>query len=444
MEKSTIENVREYKFDPKSVIEGLNGYYESEPRNGVIRVYRNDVDGPAYLGVNWLSALIEWLREDHDIFYYPGMNAAKMCGLRATIQKLRKDLEDARNETRKAVNEQVKKDQLYTCEAFCDILEALGISKSDTVHLDIPGLKTKAIQRASVIKVEHDTEIENLKADLKKAKMEKEKFLIEVADREDEIESLQKKGANLYLEHRRYIVNNIMNNIRQEASRNGFKLPEKVDGEPLTIERTFHDLLEFLRMKGTNKAEEELKKLKEQNQERDTEIKNLKERIEELESDFKAVCDEDDIFRTRALKAEEELKKLKTGQKSDINKLIRDYCAKNNIIAPSRYLSDEACVEYLFSYGSKDVAKRAYENMLFYLISYWERLGYDRHDILFEGVSNPSLTPSLTLTIENLINKYAEKDRQAQTCDVELKRARDTIDTLRCLMDNVNTELENY
>ena len=36
-------------------------------------------------------------------------------------------------------------------------------------------------------------------------------------------------------------------------------------------------------------------------------------------------------------------------KRSDINKLISDYCAKNDIIAPSPYFSDKACVEYLFS-----------------------------------------------------------------------------------------------
>lgn len=67
------------------------------------------------------------------------------------------------------------------------------------------------------------------------------------------------------------------------------------------------------------------------------------------------------FFRARALKAEEEVKKLKEqldkatadyqalGEESDINALIRDYCTKNDIIAPSRYFSDKACVEYLFS-----------------------------------------------------------------------------------------------
>lgn len=102
----TIEGVREYKFDPKNVIEGLNGYYERGISNSFIRVYRDFFEGPAYLGPDvWLSALIEWLREDYDIFYYPGMdirdsggpglildqveaarNAAKICGLRAHIK----------------------------------------------------------------------------------------------------------------------------------------------------------------------------------------------------------------------------------------------------------------------------------------------------------------------------------------------------------------------
>ena len=96
MSERSIEIVREYHFDPKEVIKGLNGYYESDKRNGYITVKRYDVEGPAYLTTAlYLSALIEWLREDHDIFYRPGMtldqveaarSAAKMCGLRAHIK----------------------------------------------------------------------------------------------------------------------------------------------------------------------------------------------------------------------------------------------------------------------------------------------------------------------------------------------------------------------
>ena len=92
----TIEGVREYKFDPKEVIEGLNGYYAKGISNSFIRVHRNIVGGPVYLGPDvWLSALIEWLRVDNDIFYRPGLaldqieaakNAAKICGLRAHIK----------------------------------------------------------------------------------------------------------------------------------------------------------------------------------------------------------------------------------------------------------------------------------------------------------------------------------------------------------------------
>ena len=410
MERSTIEGVRAYKFDPKNVIEGLNGYYESErtvPTKGFIRVYR-DLDGPAYLGADmWLSALIEWLREDHAIFYRPGLifdqveaarNAAKICCLRAhikeelskrdlwcnkdedipelveglfraldccderanenrkeaaTLSKQNRELKESvckdimnyiryeasRNgfnlpeeidgepltvkrafhdllevmrkrgeeiriaeiETRKAVNEQLKKDTDYVADTLCGILEALGISKSDTAHLDIPGLKTKALQRANVIKSERDR---------------------------------------------------------------------------------------YLKQRDTAVAD--YKALSEENQKRDTEIKNLKERIAELESNFKAVCDEDDIFRTRALKAEEDVRKLnaelKSSQKSDVNKLIRDCCTEHGIIAPSPYFSDEACIEYLCN---------------LYLCN------RDSHQ-------------------------------------VELKRARDTIETLKSLINDVNAELEEY
>ena len=41
-----------------------------------------------------------------------------------------------------------------------------------------------------------------------------------------------------------------MDYIRKEASQNGYNLPEKVDGEPLTIERVFHDLLDLMRKRG--------------------------------------------------------------------------------------------------------------------------------------------------------------------------------------------------
>lgn len=41
MSERNIETVREYNFDPKEVIAGLNGYYESDKRNGYITVKHN-------------------------------------------------------------------------------------------------------------------------------------------------------------------------------------------------------------------------------------------------------------------------------------------------------------------------------------------------------------------------------------------------------------------
>lgn len=174
-----------------------------------------------------------------------------------------------------------------------------------------------------------------LEADLKKAKMEKEKFLIEVADRDEEIESLQKKRADLYSEHRHYIVNNIMNDIRQEASRYGFDLPEKVDGAPLSIERTFHDLLELLKKRTAE--------IKEVNDKRWKDLRDINKAL-----GYDGMDGHVDDF-AKAVKARAECVKRALGEESDINALIRDWCTKNNIIAPSRYFSDKACVEYLFS-----------------------------------------------------------------------------------------------
>lgn len=190
---ATIEDVRKYHFDPKEVIKGLNGYYESDKCNSYITVRRNDVEGPAYLSTNlWLSALIEWLREDYDIFYRPGLtidqveaarNAAKMCSLRAHI-----------------------KDELSKRDLWFD------------------------------------------------------------------------KNADI---------------------------PELVD----TLFKAYDEC-----NKDRDRNRENAAKLSEENQE-----------------------------------LKKELNALKDSQKSDANKLIRDCCANHGIIAPSRYLSDEASVEYVFS-----------------------------------------------------------------------------------------------
>lgn len=188
MSERNLEIIREYHFDPKEVIKGLNGYYESDKCNSYIyiTIRRNDVECPAYCtAALYLSALIEWLRVDHDIFYRPGLtpdqieaarSAAKMCGLRAHI-----------------------KDEISKRGLRCD------------KDADIPALV--------------DT-------------------LFKAYDEEGE------------------------------------------------------------------RADENRKEV---------------------------------------VKLSKENRELKSSQKSDTNKLIREYCTEHGIVAPSRYLSDEACIEYLFS-----------------------------------------------------------------------------------------------
>lgn len=401
MSERSIETVREYNFDPKEVIKGLNGYYESDKCNSYITIRRNDVEGPAYLSTPiYLSALIEWLREDHDIFYRPGMtldqveaarSAAKMCCLRVHIKdeickrglwcgadedvpelvdtlfkgydgcvkradKNRKDavkLSEENGELRKELND-LKDTGIYCSKSYIsdrihEICTAKGVELDDTFLYDddytwedLVGFLCEEIRKLKIESGAKESGIEDLKEhitllemDLKKTKAEKEKFLIEVADREEEIESLQNKDYDVYLEHRRYIIKSIMNNIRQEASRNGFELPEEIDGEPLTIERTFHDLLELL-----------MKRTKEIREVNDKRWKDLRDIYKALGRD--GVYSNVDDF-AKAVKARAECTNRALGEESDINKLIRDYCAKNDIIAPSRYFSDKACIEYLFS-----------------------------------------------------------------------------------------------
>lgn len=317
MSERTIENARQYNLDPKEVIAGLNGYYESDKRNGYITVRRNDVEGPAYFtAALYLSALIEWLRVDHDIFYYPGMDILDSGEAGMEAKK-----EDVWKNVMNCIRQEPSQNGFDLPRACQDLIEDLKKRE-----VEIKELKER---------------ITLLETDLKKAKMEKEKFLIEVADREEEIESLQNKDYDVYLEHRQYIIKGIMCNIRQDASRNGFALPEKVDGEPLSIERTFHDLIELL-MKRTAEVKEARKK----------HWNDLRDIHKALGRD--GTCDSIDGF-AKAVKARaEHVESLSRNaeretQKSDTNKLIREYCTKHDVIAPSRYLSDEACVEYLFS-----------------------------------------------------------------------------------------------
>lgn len=281
MSEKNLEIVREYNFDPKEVIKGLNGYYEPDKCNSYITIRRNDVEGPAYLSTPiYLSALIEWLREDHDIFYRPGMtldqveaarSAAKMCGLRAHI-----------------------KDEICKRGLWCGADE------------DVPELVDTLFKA-------YDEEGE--RAD------ENRKEVVKLSKENREL----KEGVCEY----------IMKYIRQEATRNGFELPDEIDGEPLTIKRVFHDLLELLRKRTSE--------IKEVNDKRWKDLRGINKAL-----GYDGMNGHVDDF-AKAVKARAECAKMALGEESDVNALIRDYCTKNDIIAPSRYFSDKACVEYLFS-----------------------------------------------------------------------------------------------
>lgn len=191
------------------VIDGLNKYFaEDETRVRVPRSYV-EIDSPRVFYYRfdaemYLDKLITWLRTEHGIFYYPGMEAkyAKTERIPPLTERLMD--EGALNSLKKLHKRVTGKDP----EVDSHTLIADGISHAVSVK---------------------ETQIEELKTHIDLLRYD-----LWDSDKKD-----------------------IMDHIRQEASRNGYNLPEKVDGESLTIERVFHDLLELMRIRG-----EELRTLK--------------------------------------------------------------------------------------------------------------------------------------------------------------------------------------
>ena len=171
-----------------------------QPNNPVFqnRFYRFDAE-------MYLDKLVTWLRTEHGIFYYPGMEAkyAKMERIPPLTERLMD--EGALNSLKKLYKRVTGKEP----EVDSHTLIADGISHAVSVkEVQIEELQTHVnLLRENLWDKELKTHIDSLQKD-------------------------------------------IMDHIRQEASRNGYNLPEKVDGEPLTIERVFHDLLELMRKRG--------------------------------------------------------------------------------------------------------------------------------------------------------------------------------------------------
>lgn len=456
MSERNIETVRKYNFDPKEVIAGLNGYYESDKRNDYITVRRNDIEGPAYLtAVLYLSALIEWLREDHDIFYRPGLifdqvgaarSVAKMCCLRAHI-----------------------KDEISKRGLWCD------------KDADIPELVDTLFKAYDECKEHRDKNDKNRKDAVK----------------------LSKENGEL----KESVCKDIMNYIRYESFRNGFELPEEIDGEPLTIKRVFHDLLELMRKRETEikdvrkkhwndlrdinkalgrdgtcdntdgfakavKARAEYLESLSRNAEREVQKEAKQECYKYLWNALKMLspdCDAlkidryedlvdrilyemslandgckrcrrdhstekfDYIRRTNKLKEQldkatadyqalrEENQKLKNSQKSDINQLIRDHCIKHGIVAPSRYLTDEACVEYLFSVIDQKDRSFAILQDLYRDIFKRQPNGLSAEDIANKILDRMLMTEDLLHKSVDSVNKECKATGRLMLDDYKLK-----------------------
>lgn len=466
MSEKSIEIVRKYNFDPKEVIAGLNGYYESDKRNHYITIKRNDVEGPAYLSTPiYLSALIEWLREDHDIFYYPGMDirdsvesgltvdqveAAKMCCLIASIKaalskrgmwfdknadipelvdvlfgaydecvkhrdKNRKELNaikdtvsqarsrlnskfvslpgyegdlvkladiaakavEARDETISRINVTARKEAKQECYDYLwNALKKLS-PECDALKIDrYEDLVDRIFYEMSLVEDGckrcqrgHTTEKFDYIRRTNKAEEEvkelKEQLDKAAADYQALSEENQKHKDSVFdLEKTCYRESYISDRIHEICAEKGVELD---DTFLYNDDYTWEDLVGFLC--------EEIRKLKKEIGAKESGIEDLKEHITLLEADLKKRAmeikevndkrwkDLRDINKAlgcdgmdghvddfaKAVKARAECTKRALGEESDINKLIRDYCTKHDIVAPSRYFSDKACVEYLFS-----------------------------------------------------------------------------------------------
>lgn len=183
----------------EDVIDGLNKYFtEDETR---VRVPRSIVEIRSHNKIlfyrfdaeMYLDKIISWLRTEHGIFYYPGMEAkyAKTERIPPLTERL---MDEGALNSLKKLHKRVTGEEP---EVDSHTLIADGISHQVSVY---------------------EVQIEELK---------------------EEIRNLTETNCK-----------DIMGYIRQEASRNGYTLPDEIDGEPLTVKMVFRDLLELMRIRG--------------------------------------------------------------------------------------------------------------------------------------------------------------------------------------------------
>ena len=168
------------------------------------------------------------------------------------------------------------------------------------------------------------------------------------------------------------------------------------------------------------KQGEELRILKSKYKAKESGIEDLKYHITLLEADLK--------------KAKAVNDQLKNSQKSDINQLISDFCAKNYVTPPAPYFSDEESIEYLFSVVDLERKHRAavgkqmvddYEKDLLKFIykEYANRTHLSDETITY----NP---PSVRNTITKIISDYARSRTRVEILEGRIK----------CIFDKYKTK----
>lgn len=349
-------------FSFLDVIDGLNKYFaEDETR---VRVPRSfvEIKGPSKVifyrfdAEMYLDKLIAWLRTEHGIFYYPGMEAKY-----------------AKTERIPPFTERMKNDgALRTLKKLHKIVTNVEVSDK----ADSPTLIAAAIENDFAV----------LKQDLKNALEAKESFF-------------ETKGKLNY--RKEHILKDLYRDILH-------KQPDGLSDEDIAT-KILDKMLE------------------------------MKERLDRKEGGITMSADE---F-TKAFKARDEYAESlsRNTERSDINKLISDYCNKFDIIPPSPDSSDKACVEYLFSVVDLERKHRAavgkqmvndYEKDLLKFIykEYRNRTHLNEETITY----NP---PNICNTITKIIRDYARSRTRVDILEGRIKRIFDKYKTKFTVDDQV-------
>lgn len=219
-----------------------------------------------------------------------------------------------------------------------------------------------------------------------------------------------------------------LNSLKKLHKRVTGEEPE-VDSHTLIADGILHGISNAISVKDAQIVElqtqmrkqgEELRILKSKYKAKESGIEDLKEHITLLEADLK--------------KAKAVNEQLKNSQKSDINQLISDFCAKNDVTPPAPYFSDEESIEYLFSVVDLERKHRAavgkqmvddYEKDLLRFIykAYSNRTHLSDETITY----NP---PNICNTITKIISDYARSRTRVEILEGRIK----------CIFDKYKTK----